>query len=115
MRPRHSWCVGATLRRVPGAVMAACLTIGVAGCGADASCTEEGGIVHRNKEQHEQCCGQADLIGVWDPVTDTDVSTPGLPDGCVDHGNVDGWMCAICGNGTCGPGENTCNCPEDCG
>jgi hypothetical protein len=23
-------------------------------------------------------------------------------------------VCAICGNGTCGPGENRCNCPQDC-
>jgi len=23
-------------------------------------------------------------------------------------------ICADCGNGICGPGENTCNCPEDC-
>jgi len=23
-------------------------------------------------------------------------------------------MCANCGNGACGPGEDHCNCPEDC-
>lgn len=25
------------------------------------------------------------------------------------------FMCAKCGNGECGPGENWCNCPQDCG
>lgn len=24
------------------------------------------------------------------------------------------FICAQCGNGDCGPGENKCNCPEDC-
>ena len=24
------------------------------------------------------------------------------------------FVCAKCGNGECGPGENKCNCPEDC-
>jgi hypothetical protein len=24
-------------------------------------------------------------------------------------------VCTRCGNGTCGPGEDTCNCPVDCG
>jgi hypothetical protein len=24
-------------------------------------------------------------------------------------------ICANCGNGICGPGENKCNCPDDCG
>jgi len=23
-------------------------------------------------------------------------------------------ICARCGNGTCGPGESPCNCPQDC-
>jgi len=25
-----------------------------------------------------------------------------------------GYTCAYCGNGQCGPGENSCNCPQDC-
>jgi hypothetical protein len=24
------------------------------------------------------------------------------------------FFCGACGNGVCGPGENTCNCPADC-
>jgi len=28
---------------------------------------------------------------------------------------IGAMICARCGNGTCGPGENVCNCPEDCG
>jgi hypothetical protein len=24
------------------------------------------------------------------------------------------FICIECGNGTCGPGENACNCPQDC-
>lgn len=28
---------------------------------------------------------------------------------------VDASVCVSCPNGTCGPGENKCNCPEDCG
>ena len=24
------------------------------------------------------------------------------------------WSCTACGNGSCGPGEDPCNCPEDC-
>jgi len=26
----------------------------------------------------------------------------------------DALICADCGNGACGPGENVCNCPADC-
>jgi len=31
---------------------------------------------------------------------------------CAFEGNA--FMCAQCGNGECGPGENPCNCAEDC-
>jgi hypothetical protein len=29
-------------------------------------------------------------------------------------GCVGASVCARCGNGECGPGENECNCPDDC-
>lgn len=28
--------------------------------------------------------------------------------------NKGGFICAKCGNGKCGKGENVCNCPKDC-
>jgi len=41
---------------------------------------------------------------------------PGLVriSGCnaVPHPSV--FTCAVCGDGVCGPGEATCNCPADC-
>jgi len=33
--------------------------------------------------------------------------------GCIATNNGAG-ICAYCGNGTCGIGENKCNCPQDC-
>lgn len=39
-------------------------------------------------------------------------STPDNEGNCQQcEGSV---ICAQCGNGICGPGENKCNCPEDC-
>ena len=39
---------------------------------------------------------------------------------CVEYVNGEclyadcGHTCTYCGNGECGPGENVCNCPDDC-
>ncbi len=33
---------------------------------------------------------------------------------CLAEPCVGAMICADCGNGTCGPGENVCNCPADC-
>lgn len=35
-------------------------------------------------------------------------------DGCVSNAPPSMLLCAACGDGACGTGENECNCPEDC-
>jgi hypothetical protein len=49
-----------------------------------------------------QCCDGLTSIGCDTP--EGEQCTP-----CVG-----GFICAKCGDGTCGPGENQCNCTGDC-
>ena len=65
------------------------------------------------------CSGEGELISLLDPTQvccpglDTiDNSFPGVGGGC--DVILDSAICAYCGDGTCGLGENYCNCPADC-
>ncbi len=49
------------------------------------------------------CCSGLSLISC---------SSPGVGGACSPC--VGASICANCGNGVCGPGENKCNCPQDC-
>lgn len=73
----------------------------VDGCPADGNKTDPG-----------QCgCGIADLDSDGDGVAD-------CVDGCpADPTRTDASQCdgPVCGDGTCDPGESSCNCPADCG
>jgi len=46
-------------------------------------------------------------------LTEADLYTYAFNGKC-DLLNTTGGTCIQCGNGICGPGENKCNCPEDC-
>lgn len=41
-------------------------------------------------------------------------ATPDANGNCPTHPLLGASICTKCGNGSCGPGENKCNCPEDC-
>lgn len=69
----------------------------------DYPCVEAGGTIEQN-ETHLQCCEGLSTISC--KVPDQDGICP-----YICHGSV---FCADCGDGTCGPGENHCNCIEDC-
>ncbi|HOI97116.1 MAG TPA: hypothetical protein PLA19_01270 [Candidatus Pacearchaeota archaeon] len=76
-------------------------------CAADCntitvSCTAEG----RTKSMSmPDCC--AGLKGISNQILADDGACGGAP----NDGSV---ICANCGNGICGAGENKCNCPADC-
>ena len=67
------------------------------------ACAGEGAFIEKPEESAGCCAGLASIPdcvneGLGDPV-------------CMC---TEGVMCTMCGNGECGPGENECNCPEDC-
>lgn len=71
---------------------------------ADAGpCTPEGGVLAAGGVGGT-CCGAAQPIGC---------EAPNLLGLCVLP-CLGGTVCAQCGDDQCGPGENQCNCPEDC-
>jgi len=51
-----------------------------------------------------ECCEGLEQIGCDTPENDGT-----CPSGCEGA-----FICTKCGNGECGPGENYCNCPDDC-
>ena len=67
--------------------------------GGEADCVSEGHL--GNSFNGDVCCaGLAKISDLWPP------DCSGVPDGS--------FICAYCPNGECGPGENYCNCLEDC-
>ncbi len=72
-------------------------------CG-DGECVLEGQMFEGIYE-FSPCCNDLE------PITYAEVSETG---DCM-FVNCLCFVCANCGNGMCGPGENYCNCPEDCG
>jgi hypothetical protein len=61
-----------------------------------------------------RCCeGLMEISAAWQPNTD---DTSGSDSGqCMADEDYEGvFICAKCGNGECGPGEDFCTCPADC-
>jgi hypothetical protein len=54
--------------------------------------------------------GAAQCCAGLEPINPQDVGEYGE----CNPPSVGASVCAICGNGVCGPGENRCNCPQDC-
>lgn len=74
-------------------------------CVPDQDCIPEGGVRPVIPDA-PPCCEGLEPIGCEEP--DENGQCPAEPCG-------GGAYCARCGNGGCGPGENVCNCPQDCG
>jgi hypothetical protein len=72
--------------------------------GVEGDCVSAGGMFD-GKEICALCCAGL-----------TRVHLVGSGDGgaCVLDGPPSLFVCVACGDGTCGAGENTCNCPGDC-
>lgn len=71
-------------------------------------------------DQGSTCFDEGAWIEVPGPAATCCPWLESIPD-CVNEGLgqpackcTEGIMCTLCGNGKCGPGENECNCPEDC-
>jgi hypothetical protein len=76
----------------------------------DRPCSTEGGT--EDAKLYRVCCKGLEGIPVSEPLSEPS------PDGatCSQQFPLDPThVCAKCGNGTCGTGENRCNCPQDCG
>jgi hypothetical protein len=77
-------------------------------------CIGEGAVFDAKEVAYGlNCCSGLDRLDLVDS-TDGASRYPGLPSGCDFSGPVSLKLCARCGDGTCGDGENRCNCPKDC-
>jgi len=79
----------------------------------DVGCVPEGGYIpgaispeYRNHMATECCQG----LSAIEPSQRFDQNCNRVPIAGEPSG-----VCTKCGNGVCGPGENKCNCPQDCG
>ena len=79
----------------------------------DVGCVPEGGYIpgaispdYKNHMATECCQG----LSVIEPSQRFDQNCNRVPIAGEPSG-----VCSKCGNGVCGPGENKCNCPQDCG
>jgi hypothetical protein len=66
------------------------------------TCVREGGMA--SAKSFTRCC--SDLVAI-ESLT--------LVDGACTVSAPSANVCTRCGNGSCGPAENSCNCPADCG
>ena len=75
--------------------------------------------------EESECAGEGEMISIMplpDPEAKIYLCCEGLKQGGAfsDDGDgkcypiMDAAVCIDCPNGICGPGENKCNCPEDC-
>ena len=67
-------------------------------------CVPAGEIINEFEEPDAECCPGLERRVVADLV---DGECIPLPCAC--------FVCVLCGDRECGPGENLCTCPEDCG
>jgi len=73
------------------------------------SCVEEGKILSSTSNNYRKtCCSGLDTISL-----DRPDESKRSKNGCT-WGTVGGVICAACGDGACGLGENICNCSKDC-
>lgn len=86
-------------------------------------CFEYGGIYgdcRKAGEQYEgkvicaQCCPGLTRGAILVHGDRVPPSADQLPEGCDDEAPPSLGVCIQCGDGLCGPGENFCNCPDDC-
>ena len=70
------------------------------------NCVEEGGSYTIGPNAAQKCCKGLTSIGCDRPDGNGNCPTPETCTGAT--------FCTKCGNGQCGPGENKCNCPQDC-
>ncbi len=101
-----SFCVGPDLYNCALACMDGCgcdeeLVLLEAGSEQCTTCTPDGMPL----PEDGVCCGDSSML-----------NSSFIPDNGTCNGSYC-WepMCAACGDGTCGAGENYCSCPEDCG
>ncbi|MBU1120936.1 MAG: carboxypeptidase-like regulatory domain-containing protein [archaeon] len=72
--------------------------------------------VELKKETPSECIEEGETGAVYPGIE----CCPGLDAGSTSTPEqnceilVGAFVCINCGNGECGPGENVCNCPEDC-
>jgi hypothetical protein len=85
-----------------------------AGSGKEATCFKYGGVLGdcvpaggqlEGKDICALCCGSLERI---------DNSAPDAQGNCQPTNPPSVLICAACGDGMCGVGENRCNCPADC-
>ncbi|MFO0549162.1 MAG: hypothetical protein U0271_12295 [Polyangiaceae bacterium] len=73
--------------------------------GVVGACTPEGEVLE-GKDICALCCGALVRIDSSAPSSDGSTCEPTAPPSVL--------VCAACGDGACGLGENACNCPDDC-
>jgi hypothetical protein len=78
--------------------------------GVEGDCTPELGTFD-GKDICALCCPGLQAISQLTPAEGgaTDAGTA-----CLEEGPASLLVCTACGDGRCGPGENSCNCPADC-
>ncbi len=83
--------------------------------GRSATCFQYGGVLGRCVEAGGTLEGK-DICATCCPgLTRTGREAPmGDAGACEDEGPPSLLVCVACGDGTCGAGENPCNCPADC-
>jgi hypothetical protein len=77
------------------------------------ACTGEGQF-YDAKLIGRQCCPGLVAIGDQQPRSNCASCEPSTVDPSCTFGSYAGKICTRCGDGTCGLGENRCNCPQDC-
>ncbi|MCW5833941.1 MAG: hypothetical protein KIS78_16190 [Labilithrix sp.] len=73
--------------------------------GARGRCVAAGGTLEA-KDICSICCPGLARLATEAPTGDAGA--------CEDQAPPSVFLCAACGDGTCGAGENACNCPADC-
>ena len=75
---------------------------------------------NKEEEEEEECAQEGESVPVvpgarqcCDDLSKISCDEPDSNGNCSAH-CIGASICAHCGNGVCGLGENKCNCPEDC-
>jgi hypothetical protein len=76
-------------------------------------CVEEG-VKYSARDPTLRCCEGLVRLEAYRESANPSLQLEDLPRGCEPAGPPDIKVCARCGDGICGPGENRCNCVADC-
>jgi hypothetical protein len=79
--------------------------------GVRGACTGAGETLEA-KDICSTCCPGLKRIEMLVPAEAGPISVSDAS--CTDDAPPSVFRCTACGDGTCGDGENVCNCPEDC-